>query len=144
MSRNLIENLAFRLQCKECEYYIENGGQDTINTLVSISQHIEKTEHTQYELEIYDFDLTFVKETIDIIKLFEDIEDYILLYDMISKLKDLEYENAGVIIKDAIKNHMLCIENIEDNNIYFALTDLGKNIWDTCNRQRVDRKKICY
>ena len=135
MSKNLIENLAFRLQCKECEYYIETGEQDTIETLVSISQHIERTGHEQYELEIYDFDLAFVKETIDIIKLFGDIDDSISLYDMISKLKNIEYENAGVIVKDAIQNHILCIENIEDNDIYFALTDLGKNIWDTCNRQ---------
>ena len=135
MYRNLIENLAFRLQCKECEYYIETGGQDTIETLVNISQHIEKTGHEQYELEIYDFDLAFVKETIDIIKIFEDIEDYLPLYDIISKLKNIGYENAGVIIENAIKDRILCIENIEDNDIYFALTDLGMNLWETCNKQ---------
>ena len=135
MYRNLIENLAFRLQCKECEYYIETGEQDTIETLVNISQHIEKTGHEQYELEIYDFDLAFVKETIDIIKVFEDIEDYLPLYDIISKLKNIGYENAGVIIENAIKDRILCIENIEDNDIYFALTDLGMNLWETCNKQ---------
>ena len=135
MYRNLIENLAFRLQCKECEYYIETGEQDTIETLVNISQHIEKTGHEQYELEIYDFDLAFVKETIDIIKVFEDIEDYLPLYDIISKLKNIGYENAGVIIENAIKDRILCIENIEDNDIYFALTDLGMNLWEICNKQ---------
>ena len=30
MSENLIENVAFMLQCKECEYNIENGDQNTI------------------------------------------------------------------------------------------------------------------
>ena len=134
MSKKLIENLAFKLQCKECEYCIETGEQDTIETLVSISQHIEQTGHEQYELEIYDFDLTFVKETIDIVRLFEDIDDSILLYDMISKLKNIGYDSAGIIVENAVQNHILCIANIEDNDIYFALTDLGENIWETCNK----------
>ena len=138
MSRNLIENLAFKLQCKECEYCIETEGQDTIEILVDISQHIEITGHEHYELEIYDFDLSFVKETIDIIKLFGDIDDSLLLNDAISKLKNIEYEDAGIVIGNAIKDRILCVENIEDNNIYFALTDLGKSIWETCNRHRTE------
>ena len=31
MSENLIENVAFMLQCKECEYNIESGDQSTMN-----------------------------------------------------------------------------------------------------------------
>ena len=134
MYKNLIENLAFRLQCKECGYCIETGDQDTIETLVSISQHIEKTGHEQYELEIYDFDLAFVKETLDIVKIFGNIDDSIPLYDIITKLKNIGYESAGIIIKTAIQNHILCIADIEDNDVYFALTDLGGDIWETCNR----------
>lgn len=136
MSKNLIENIAFRLECKECEYYIESGEQDTIQTLISITQHIEETEHERYELEIYDFDLTFVKETIDIIKLFGDTNDSLLLSDIIYKLKNIGYENPGAIIKDAVQNNILCIDDIEDNDIFFALTYLGEDIWETCNRKK--------
>ena len=137
MSRNLIENLAFRLQCKECGYYIETGGRDTIETLVNISQHIEKTGHDQYELDIYDFDLAFVKETIDIIKLFGNIDDSLLLNDIITKLKNIGYENTGEIIKNVIQDHILCVADIEDNDVYFALTDLGEDIWETCDQQSI-------
>ena len=36
------DDLAFKLQCKECEYNIEtNSGHGTIETLVSIAKHIE-------------------------------------------------------------------------------------------------------
>ena len=47
----------------------------------------------------------------------------------------MEYKNTGVIIKNAIRDNILCVDDIEDNDIYFTLTDLGENIWETCKRE---------
>lgn len=66
---NFIENLSFKIQCKECEHCIYSEDYGIIESLVDITRHIEKFEHTKFELEIYDFDLAFVKEIIDIVKI---------------------------------------------------------------------------
>lgn len=127
---NFIENLSFKLQCKECRHCIYSEDYGIIESLVNISQHIEKFEHTRFELEIYDFDLAFVKETIDIVKIFEEVDSSVLLSHINTKLTDLGYEYTGVIVKNAIKNDILDIYDIEGNEIYFVLTDFGKNLWE--------------
>jgi hypothetical protein len=133
---NLIpENLAFNLQCKECEYNIEASNIGFVESLVSISEHIEKFEHLKYELEIYDFDLEFVKETRDVIKIFEEIDDSLLLTHITTKLKALGYENTGNTIKNAIKNDILNIDDVEDNDIYLALTDFGEDLWELIKKE---------
>ncbi len=100
---NFIENLSFKLQCKECKYSIFSEDYGIIESLVNITQHIQKFEHTKFELEIYDFELSFVKEIIDIVKIFEEIDSSVLLSYINTKLTDLGYENVGAIIKNAIK-----------------------------------------
>ncbi len=131
---NLIENLSFKLQCEECEYAIYSGDYGIIESLIKISQHIQKLEHTKFGLEIYDFDLEFVKETVDIVKIFEDIDGPLLLSYINTKLTDQGYKNSGVIIKNAIKNGILDIDDIEGNEIYFELADYGKNLWEILNK----------
>lgn len=132
---NFIENLSFKLQCKECEHSMYSEDYGIIESLVNISQHIEKFEHTKFELEIYDFDLVFVKETIDIVKIFEEIDSSVLLSYINTKLKDLGYENVGMIIRNAIKNEILDIDDIEDNDIYFALSDFGEKLWEIVKKE---------
>ncbi len=139
---NLIENLSFKLQCEECEYAIYSGDYGIIESLVKISQHIEKLEHTKFELEIYDFDLEFIKETVDIVKIFEDIDSPLLLSYINTKLTDLGYKNADVIIKNAIKNDILDIDDIEGNEIYFILTDFGENLWEIIKLNKEKKKEL--
>ena len=129
------ENLAFRLQCKECGYYIESGDYGIIESIVGISEHIESNDHVKFELEIYDFDLVFVKETRDIVKLFTNIDGSLKLSDITSMLKD-RHEGIGEIIKNALQNDILCIDDIDDKDIYFALTDLGGNLWEICKKDK--------
>ncbi len=126
---NLIDNLSFKLQCKECEHSIYSEDYGIIESLVNISQHIEKFEHTKFELDIYDFDLTFVKDTVDIVKIFEEIDSSVLLSYINTKLTELGYKDPGVIVQDAIKNEIINIDNIEGDEIYFTLTDFGENLW---------------
>ncbi len=123
------EQLVFRLQCKECEYHIETVDIGLIDSIVSISEHIEKFEHTKFELEIQDFDLEFIKETRDVVKIFDEIDDSLLLSNITNELKHLGYANTGTIIKNAIKNDILYVDDIEDNDIYLTLTDLGEDLW---------------
>lgn len=125
------ENLTFRLQCKECEFQIETADMGLIDSLVSISEHIEKFEHTKFELEIYDFDLEFIKDTRDIIKIFDEMDDSLLLSNITNELKHLGRVNTGVLIINAIKNGILRVDDIEeDNDIYLTLTDLGEDLWN--------------
>jgi hypothetical protein len=133
---NFIDNISFKLQCKECEHSIYSEDYGFIDSLVNITQHIEKFEHNKFELEIYDFDLAFVKETIDIVKIFEEIDGSVLLSYINTKLTDLGYENIGVIIKNAIKNEILDIDDIKGNETYFALTDFGENLWEIVKKER--------
>ncbi len=133
MIKNLIsESISYKIQCAECSFKIEND--NIFESLVSLSQHIENFEHTKFELEIYDFDLAFVKDTRDLVKIFEEIDDSLLMAHLIDNLKDLGYDNTGSIIKNAIKNDILTIDDIEDNDIYLALTDFGEELWYIINK----------
>ena len=124
--------IAFKLECKECSFKVECGEISIVESLVNVTDHIENTGHDKYDLEIYDFDLMFIKEARDIAKLFESNDSVLSTNDMISRLKDIGYENAGSVIKRAIDNDILCIDDIDDNNngVIFALTELGKDIWE--------------
>ena len=139
MKRNIIqENLAFSLQCKECEYDINVGDSGLIEGIVSIAEHIEKFEHTKFELEIDDFDLSFIKETRDVVKLFVDMDRYLTLSDLLAKLRYIGYHNAGIVIKNAIENDILQIEDIDDDDTYFILTDFGMDLLETIKRGQQD------
>ena len=141
MKRNIIQdNLAFSMRCKECGYEIDIGDCGIIEGIVGISEHIEKFEHTKFELEIVDFDLSFITETRDVVKLFENDEPLILRY-MLTKLKDIGYENnAGIVIKNATESDIIKIDDIKENDIYFNLTDFGMNLLEEIKKGQQDQK----
>jgi hypothetical protein len=122
------ENISFRLCCKECGHIV--NGQDYLESMIDLSDHLEKTEHTKFDLEIFDFELSIVSETVGIIKSFEEIDDAITISDLESKLKKTNPGiYGGIAIKNAIKNKLLDIEDIIGNDVYVALTDEGENLW---------------
>lgn len=131
-----LENfIAFKLQCKECDFCVESGEIPVIESLVSVSDHIEAVGHIKYELEIYDFDLIFIREARDIVKLFEDIDSLLSIQNIASRLKDFGYENTGPTIRGAIQNDILYIDDIDNDNndVFLALTELGKDLWSDLN-----------
>lgn len=132
MTYNMPEDFRLKLQCEDCDYSVDMRGLDTMSVIDdSLAKHIESYNHTKYKLEIYDINIESMKERKDIVNLFEHINDAVLLSDLISTLKDSGYNNSGEMIKDAIENGILYIDEIEDENtIYIALTDKGEDIWE--------------
>lgn len=126
------ENFRVKLQCRECDYSIDMDGHNSMECIdASLSGHIGAHDHTEYELQIYNIDTVSLKQRKDLINMFDGVDDALPLTDMIHALEECEHDDPGKIIKDAIENGILYIDEIEDENlIYIALTNVGEEMWE--------------
>lgn len=95
----------------------------------------DKIESIENETIGEDGDKAKKKEINDILKTFEDSDYAYPLADVIGSLEDIGYERPGTIIVGAIKDKILYIDDIdEDQTIYIALTEEGGSLWESRNR----------
>lgn len=67
-----------------------------------------------------------------IVGMFLKINDALPLCDIFNSLKkDYNYSNPGSIIRDAIQEGLIYVDNIDNNgDVYLALTDYGESMWE--------------
>ena len=66
-----------------------------------------------------------------IVSMFSSINDALPLCDILDILKkEHGYNTSGSIIRDAIQEGLIYVDNIENNGeVYLALTDYGERTW---------------